>query len=278
MKRATCLFYLCLILAIFGELDAASGARVVKPTVLGTGERITYQLYYNLGFIWVNAGTVDFRIKKTIWNQRPVWQFSLIGKTDPSFDGLFSVRDTMISYVDSSTMIPYKAYKYTHEDAWHGIDVFSFNPNSVGYKVTTQLMRKGEWKPSLVDETTEYGFDILTSIYRLRCMNGLDSFKIGRKMEVPIRLDDGEYKVYISYMGRERVKLHKTGSFEAHALSLSLVAGKVFKRGDVLKMWISTDGNNIPLLIESPIRVGKVKAVFKEAKNTRYPVAKSLAQ
>lgn len=269
-----CVLTLSMLQAITGR---ANGSCVVSPSVLNAGERISYQLYYNLGFIWINAGTVDFRIKHATWNQRAAWQLSLIGKTHSSFDTYFSVRDSMISYIDSSTMIPYKSYKYTHEDAWHGIDVFTFNSNSGGYKVTTQLMRKGEWKPTLTDETTACGFDILTSIYRLRCMEGLESFKAGKKMEVSIRLDDGEYKVYMTYLGKERIKLHKTGSFQAHVFSLSLVAGKVFKRGDVLKMWISTDGNNIPLMIESPIRVGKIKAVFKEAFQTRYPVAKPLS-
>lgn len=276
MKKTTFLYGIVVILLIMGSIERTHGACVVKPTVLSAGERVTYQLYYNLGFIWVNAGTADLRIKKSSWNQQAAWQLSLIGKTDPSFDGFFSVRDTMITYIDSSTLIPFKSYKYTHEDAWHGIDVFTFGPNSAGYKVTTQLMRKGAWKPTQEDETTECGFDILTSMYRLRCLEGLDSFKAGKKMEVSIRLDDGEYKVYMTYLGIERVKLHKTGSFQAHAITLSLVAGKVFKRGDVLKMWISTDGNNIPLLIESPIRVGKIKVVYKEAQNTRYPAAKAI--
>jgi len=279
MKRTTfigCLLWVVLLMP--GLSEGASGACVVKPVVLNAGERVTYQLYYNLGFIWINAGTAELRIKTAYWNQQSAWQFSLIGKTDLSFDGFFTVRDTMLTYVDSATLIPFRAYKYTHEDAWHGIDVFTFTQHDAGYKVTTQLMRKGKWKPSRVDQTSECGFDILTSIYRLRCLDGLDSFQVGKKMELSIRLDDGEYKVYMTYLGKERIKLHKTGFFQAHAFSLSLVAGKVFKRGDVLKLWISTDGNNIPLLIESPIRVGKIKVVFNEAQNTRFAVGKSMSK
>ncbi len=276
MKRNLLIVYVLTLFMIQVLPERAYGLCNVRPTVLIAGERLSYQLYYNLGFIWVNAGSAEFKIKKTTWNQRAAWQLSLVGKTDPSFDGMFSVRDTMITYIDSSTIVPYKSYKYTHEDAWHGIDIFTFSPSSTGYKVTTQLYRKKEWKPQLVDETTECGFDILTSIYRLRCLEGLESFKVGKKMEVSIRMDDGEYKVYMTYLGKERIKLHKTGSFQAHAFSISLVAGKVFKRGDVLKMWISTDGNNIPLMVESPIRVGKIKAIFKGAQQTRYPVTKPL--
>lgn len=249
------------------------GSCAVSPSVLKTGERLSYQLFYNLGFIWIQAGTADFSIKRATWSNRPVWKLELIGRTQPSFDGFFTVRDTMITYVDSASLIPFKSYKYTHEDSWHGIDAFTFSPHTGGYSITTQLMRKGAWKPEVVDETKSCGFDLLSSIYRLRCMEGLESFKAGKKMEVPVRLDDGEYIVYLTYLGKENIKLHKKGSYLAHAFTLSLVAGKVFKRGDVLKMWISTDGNNIPLMVESPIRVGKLKAVFKEAQRTRYPVS-----
>lgn len=245
----------------------------VQPTIIRSGERISYTLYYNLGFIWINAGSCDFNVKKSNWNGKGAWQLSVIGRTVPSFDGFFNVRDTFLTVVDSSTLIPFKAYKYTHEDSWHGVDVFTFQPKQGGWKVTTNLKRKGQWKPPVVDETIHCGFDLVSSIYRLRTLNDATLFKPGAKREIKIRLDDGEYTVYLAYQGKERLKLHKAGSYNAHLYHVSLVAGNVFKRGDVLKLWISDDGNNLPLLVESPIRVGKVKAVFKQAVNTRYPVA-----
>jgi hypothetical protein len=61
----------------------------------------------------------------------------------------------------------------------------------------------------------------------------------------------------------------------AHAFTMTLIEGNIFKRGDVLKMWISNDGNKIPLQIESPIRVGYVKAIFRSAQNTLFPLAKA---
>jgi len=244
----------------------------IKPTIIRSGEHLSYTLYYNLGFIWINAGSCDFKVKKTNWNGNGAWQLSVIGRTVPSFDGFFNVRDTFLTVVDSTTLIPYKAYKYTHEDSWHGVDVFTFKPNQAGWIVTTQLKRKGKWKPPVMDETTQCGFDLVSSIYRLRTLNDPTLFKPGAKREIQIRLDDGEYTVYLSYQGKGKLKLHKSGAYDAHLFHLSLVAGNVFKRGDVLKLWISDDGNNIPLLVESPIRVGKVKAVFKQATNTIFPV------
>ncbi len=245
----------------------------VQPTIIRSGEYISYTLYYNLGFIWINAGSCDFTVKRTNWNGKGAWQLSVVGRTVPSFDGFFNVRDTFLTVVDSTTLIPFKASKFTHEDTWHGVDVFTFKPNKGGWQVTTNLKRKGQWKPPVVDETSQCGFDLVSSIYRLRSLNDPTLFKPGAKREIPIRLDDGEYTVYLSYQGKERLKVHKSGYYSAHLFTLSLVAGNVFKRGDVLKLWISDDGNKLPLMVESPIRVGKVKALFKQAAHTRYPVA-----
>lgn len=254
-------------------MNALAAPCAVPPTVIRSGEHLSYSLYYNLGFIWINAGTCDFRVKLASRGGKGAWQLSVVGRTLPSFDAFFNVRDTFLTIVDSTTLIPYKAYKYTHEDSWHGVDVFTFKPLPNGWQVATQLKRKGQWKPTVVDETMQCGFDIVSSIYRLRAINDEALFKPGAKRNIPIRLDDGEYTVYLTYQGKERLKLHKSGYYDAHLFHLSLVAGQVFKRGDVLKLWISDDGNNVPLLVESPIRVGKVKAVFRQASNTRYPVA-----
>jgi hypothetical protein len=37
-----------------------------------------------------------------------------------------------------------------------------------------------------------------------------------------------------------------------------------------MKIWVSADQNKVPLLIESPVRVGKIKAVLQSYKGLRY--------
>ena len=49
-----------------------------------------------------------------------------------------------------------------------------------------------------------------------------------------------------------------------------VVAGNVFKDGNQMTLWVSDDANKLPLLIESPISVGSVKAVLKSYKGLKY--------
>jgi hypothetical protein len=265
------LFLFCFVALTGGGLKAQSICSV-ENNVFVPGERLEYQLFYNVSFVWIQAGACEFRVRQATYNHKPVYQLSAQGKTQKSFDPFYRVRDTLFSYVDTQSLYPYRAYKYTHEDNWHGIDDFTFRKGETGWRITTRLKRKQAWKPTEESESLRCGFDIVTSIYRLRCMAGPEVYKVGKRLEIPVRLDDGEYVVHLTYMGKERIKLHGAGFYTAHAFQMTLVEGKIFKRGDVLKMWISDDKNRIPLLIESPIRVGYVKAIFKDADSLKYPL------
>jgi hypothetical protein len=246
----------------------------VENVVFKPGERLEYQLFYNVSFVWIQAGTCQFNVNAVTYNRKPALKLTADGKTYKSFDSFFRVRDTLVSYVDSQTLNPIRSYKFTHEDNWHGIDEYQFNKEGNFWRISTKLYRKKEWKPVVVSKTENCGFDIVTSLYRLRCLANSELYKPGKKVEIPVRLDDGEYKIFITYKGREKVKLHKIGYYKAHALTISLVEGTVFKRGDVLKLWISDDNNHIPLMVESPIRVGSVKAILNNAEKTLFPMQK----
>ncbi|HET9570427.1 MAG TPA: DUF3108 domain-containing protein [Bacteroidales bacterium] len=250
----------------------------VNNDLLVPGERLDYQLYYNVGFVWIPAGTCEFRVRNALYNKKPAYQLSAQGKSHKSFDVFYRVRDTLISYVDTQTLTPFRAIKYTHEDNWNGIDDFTFRKVNGDWNITTRLKRKHGWKPPEESVSTRCGFDIVTSIYRLRCFASADMYVKGKRLDIPVRLDDGEYMVHLTYLGKERVKLFGDGYYNAHTFTLSMIEGNIFKRGDLLKMWISDDKNRIPLLIESPIRVGFVKALFRGGENTKYPIVQASAK
>lgn len=242
----------------------------------GSGEKLHYQMYYNLGFIWINAGNCDFGVRTVKWNNKIVYQLTSFGKSNSSFESLFMVRDSFFSYVDSLAIIPYRSLKYTHEGRWNGIDDISFSKEKSGWRIMTCLKRRGEWRNPVEEFSASCGFDILTSIYRLRCLNDSEIFIKGRSIKIPLHLDDGEYNVSLTYLGRQNIKLHGTGTYRSHAFQLTLIEGNVFGGGGILNFWVSDDRNKIPLLVESPLRVGKVKAVFKYAEKTLFPLNKPL--
>ena len=73
-------------------------------------------------------------------------------------------------------------------------------------------------------------------------------------------------------MGKETVKT-KYGKFRAIKFRPLLVKGTIFEGGENMTVWVSDDGNHLPLRIESPIVVGTIKVDMMGYKNTRYPLS-----
>ncbi len=286
---------LCLFITGLITAQNLSGKELcsLQNNSFAAGEKIRYQVYYNIGFIWIPAGICDFETKMTPWtakartaqsvpatgnkspaalNSHPALHLKATGVTHRAYDAFFTVRDTLESYVDPFSLVPYESKKYTHEGKWHGQDNFLFQPSdtSEGWNIRTQLKRREVWKNPTFNHTKDCGFDIISSIYRMR--NIPDSLLFsGQPIHLPVRLDDGQYDVRLSYKGKALIKLHRGNTRYAHYFELSLIEGTIFKKGDVLKLWLGNDLNRLPLQIESPIRVGSVKAVFEQAENLRHP-------
>ena len=97
-----------------------------------------------------------------------------------------------------------------------------------------------------------------------------DGMKKGDKIAVKMLFDKEIYPIHIRYNGKEKKDVRNLGKFNTIKIHPDLVAGNVFKDGDKMTIWVSDDKNKIPLIIESPVSVGSVKAVLKSYKGLKY--------
>jgi len=59
-------------------------------------------------------------------------------------------------------------------------------------------------------------------------------------------------------MGRETIKT-KLGKFNCLKIEPMVATGNVFEDSYPVKLWVTDDGNRIPILIESKLSVGSVR-------------------
>ena len=85
-------------------------------------------------------------------------------------------------------------------------------------------------------------------------------------------LDNEVFDMYIRYLGQETIKT-KYGKFRTHKFKPLLIKGTIFEGGEQMTVWVSDDMNRIPVRIESPISVGKVKIDMMSHENLRYPLS-----
>lgn len=76
------------------------------------------------------------------------------------------------------------------------------------------------------------------------------------------------------FLGREVKNIRGTGKFRTlkFRCELATSTGESFEDGSEFTIWISDDRNRIPLYVESPIRVGSIRARLISWKNLKYPL------
>jgi hypothetical protein len=111
--------------------------------------------------------------------------------------------------------------------------------------------------------------DMISIVYYLRNLN-FDDLKVGETLPVDIFLEE-KYPLTVRVLGKHEEKRFKgMGKQKAHVFSPEVIAGEVFSEGTQMTVWVSADKNKIPLMIESPVRLGKIKAVLEHYSGLRH--------
>jgi len=226
------------------------------------GEQITYVVYYNLGFFWMPAGEVRFSVTE----QDTTFHFDVIGKSFDSYDSVFKVRDSYSSVVDKETFLPSMFKRDVMEGNYIRFDSISFSQQEGTLE---------EYFGKSRDQANPFYFDLdnvvqdmLSAIYHVRSVPE-DSLAQEANIPVSIFFDKELFDLNIKCLGRVSKKIRNLGKVETYHLQPELIAGSVFEKDDLMDIWVSADDNRIPLLIESPITVGSVKAVLSSAKGLK---------
>jgi len=221
-------------------------------------EQITYKVYYTFAGAWIGAGVATFTNKLENYKGKPVYHIVGDGKTLRTYDWFFKVRDKYESYIDTSTMLPYKFVRRVNEGGYKKFNIVNFNR-----KRNSASSNDGVKKvPPCVQ-------DVVSSIYYARNID-FNKYKKGAKIPFSIFLDNKVYNIYIRYLGKVKLTT-KHGVFMTIKFKPLLIDGTIFEGGEKMTVWITDDDNKIPVHIETPILVGKVRIDLVKYKNLRNP-------
>ena len=231
----------------------------LRNTAYHAGEQMTFTVYYAVAGIFVNAGTATFTNSLERLNGKPVYHVTGDGKTNPSYDWIYTVRDKYESYIDTGNMLPMKFIRNVHEGDYKKYENITFNRTA-----NTAVTNNGVYKVPLCVQ------DVISAMYYARNIN-FDKYKPGDRIPFALFLDNEVYNMYVRYLGKESIKT-RYGKFNAVKFKPLLLKGTIFEGGEKMTVWVSDDGNHIPVRVESPISVGSVKVDLMGYKNLRYPL------
>jgi hypothetical protein len=237
--------------------DNFCGTRNVSFNV---GEEVSFTVYYAVAGIYVNAGTATFTSTLETMNNRQVYHITGEGKTNSSYDWIYKVRDKYETYIDTGTMQPLKFIRNVNEGGYKKYQNVTFNKTA-----NTAITTDGVFKvPACIQ-------DVVSSMYYAR---NIDFSQLRPEDKIPFSmfLDNEVYNMYIRYLGKETIKT-RYGKFNTIKIKPLLLKGQIFEGGENMTVWITDDPNHIPVRVESPLVVGKIKVDMMSYENLRHPLS-----
>ncbi len=239
-----------------GETDDFCNIRNASFT---NGEQLKYSVYYSVAGIYVNAGAATVTATLEKLNNRPVYHVVGEGKSNSSYNWITKVDNRYESFIDTNTLQPLKFIRKVHEGNHKKYENITFNRTA-----NTAVTSDGVYKvPACVQ-------DVVSTLYYARNIN-FNKYKPGDKISFNMFIDNEVYNMYIRYVGKEVIKT-KYGKFKAIKFRPLLIKGTVFEGVEKMTVWVTDDGNKIPLRVETGLTVGSIKVDMMGHKGLRHPL------
>ena len=230
-------------------------------------EELVYKVYYNLDFVWIPAGEINFKLS----DEGTQYHLEAVGRTYDSYNWFYKAHDDYNTYVDKNTLLPTFSTREIKENRYKLYDKTAYDQlNKTAYYERGPEKNNIDKRGNLSFDACMY--DMLSIVYYARTQS-YDNAVVGKEFPINLTMDQEVYSLKYTLAAREEKNIKGLGKWSTLKLSPQLITGKVFKESARMKIWASDDDNRIPLMIESPVAVGSVKVVLKSWKNLKYPTS-----
>lgn len=233
------------------------------------GEHITYEVAYNWGVVWVDAGKVYFKTDTVREDGHLAFYFDSYGESYKFYDWFYKVRDRFQGTVVCNTFQPVWFARDTYEGGYSVNNRYDFRWDAGKVVSHTSNSREALSIDTLAIKPCT--LDVLSAVYYARTLD-FKSLKVNDKIPISCIIDGEFYDLYIRYLGREMKRNRDGKAYDCIKFSAMLVEGTIFAGGEDMVVWVTADENKIPIMVEAKILIGSVKAYLTGYENTLTPV------
>lgn len=260
------------LLGVMGVVGGLSAQMNPPDRAFGHGERLEYAVSYKVSFVHTDVAGVTFATTMKNKEGKVIYQVNAHGLVYPVYRWFFDLNDTYVSLLDSATLRPLDLQTELREGKYRYSSRFIYDWDQ---RVVHNTFRNHKNVDSNHKQLalSDGSYDALALFFNLRCadLSILDSSGAGTMKLV---LEDTIRTIRYSLLGREVKNVKGTGKF--HTLKfrcqMATSTGESFEDGNEFTIWITDDRNRIPVYIESPIRVGSIRARLLQWQNLKYPL------
>nr|WP_244518679.1 DUF3108 domain-containing protein [Parapedobacter composti] len=253
-----------LLCSLFGLALVAVGQPLpyLKEPSFKAGEELHYRLRY--GVVSAATGVLKVEDSKIKFSSPHSYHLSARGSTSGTFSIFYTVDNRYDSYIDSRTFLPHYYTENIREGNYRRTDIVRFN-----HPKRTVQGNKGTFKSESAQT-----FDLLSAYYFARNLD-LSNIKPGHSFKLTYFLNDEIATLGIEYIGIEQIKT-PLGTLECLKFSPEIAPGRIFRKDSRLYLWVTNDGNRIPVRAHVEILIGSVTLELTNAKGLKHPLGKRL--
>ena len=232
------------------------------------GEQIIYNIDYKMGKSWVSAGKARFIVKDSTFKNKPCYYIEGKGRSLQSYDWFFKVRDKYASFISISNLKPYYFQRRVREGDFTLDYDYEFNFKKLNAYVIEK--RKSSKKYDTIN-INPCSFDIMTAVYLSRAIN-FKELVPNDSVNLDILLDKELFNLAIEYKGEKDITTQNDQKINCIHFQIKLIEGTIFKGNEKMDVFVSNDGNKIPVFVEAEIIVGSIRAYANSIKGTKTPI------
>ena len=264
-KNKTRVAFFILFSLLFSPVGAQSQCGI-ENTAFKSGERLTYNLYFNWKFVWFKVGVATMNTDFTTFEGKQAWRSSLVTGGNKRLDKFFVMRDTLLSYCNTD-LSPLYFRKGSFEGKRYYVDEIWYSyPRGNCHLKKHAITSSGEhlWGENTYKQCI---YDMMSIFLRARNFDA-KGMKEGDIIQLPISDATHLNNAWLQFRGRETFKVEDTKE-KFRCLVFSFFEREDGKNHELIRFFVTDDKNHIPVRLDMFLSFGSAKAYLKNYKGVR---------
>jgi hypothetical protein len=273
MKRLCVLILAAVAAAIIGGSARAQAIKMLDAP-FAAGEELVYNVSYRAALIPpIGMMRISIRTTSEQFSGKPHFHITGNGQTTGAARGVLDLNDTYHSWLDAATLLPSRTTSDIRENDYRLTTLYDYDWDAMSVDNVRRNPKWEEPKTATFTLPSSDCGDALSLFYRLRAVD-VTSLVAGTANRLDLVLAEDAKPIFLRFVGRETVKVRRLGTFRALKFTCTMATsdGSTYEEGMTFTAWVSDDANHIPLMVESPIRIGRVSVTLADSSTILRPM------
>lgn len=244
MKKTFKTLFICILALILGLQTANSQTWDIKR-----GEKLTYKIAFSsalTGSVKGGEATLSVHPSLVKVGNKNSYLATLYGATTGIIEWFYQVENRYETFMDTNSKAPLMYRQTVRENKYRSSDTVYFDQQN---RIATYQQKKIR-----IPVNTH---DFVSMIYYVRSLD-VSKMKKGDNFTIPFFTSDKVIMSKVVFDGVEQIYVNRK-PVSCYAFKPQVSKGKVFNHDYPATIWISTDSQRLPMLIEARMKVGRVK-------------------